>query len=390
MRTIHSVSLALSLLTTACSSAFAGFTEGDAYVVSASLPDAGGFATPGIYRYLPQTGEAGVWLPLPIGSFGAGTLIRANGASYDPARDLLLIPIGPGKLGTVAANGTLSTITIPAIDFPLCTPGPNGSIFLISGIAIYYLDSSNVAHELLAPGGAPIVLGTTGLSGPTSAIFDVGTWSIIITGTTSGGTRFARIVLDPTGTQATGLPTTTDRDLIPGEGEVIAGLSEGPSNNLFVSIDLNANGTFAQLQTVNPSTLTSSTFATTSGFLNAGATTGAWLPGSGVGLLLDTFADVLRSYAPGSAGPGTIVGTNASSAGGSAEQARLITIGGTINGTLPVVGDLDGDGHVNASDLAIFLGSWGACVDCNNCPADLDGDCAVTAADLSIMLGNWG
>jgi hypothetical protein len=390
MRTIHSISLALSLLATACSSAFAGFTEGDAYVVSMSLPGAGGFATPGIYRYLPQTGEAGVWLPLPTGSFGPGTIIRASGASYDPARDRVIIPLGTGKLGLVASDGALSTIALPLIDFPLCTPGPNGIVYLISGIAIYYLDADNVAHELLAPGGAPIVLGTSGLGGPTSAIFDVGTWSMIITGTSSGGTRFARITLDPTGTQATGQPTITDRDLIPGEGEVIAGLSEGPSNTLFVSIDINANGTFQQLQTLDSSTLTSSVFATTSGFLNGGATTGAWMPTLGAGLLLDTFADVLRLYSPGSVGPGTIVGTNASSSGGSAEQARLIAIGGTINGTLPVTGDLDGDGHVGASDLAILLGAWGACVDCMNCPADLDGDCTVSAPDLSIMLGRWG
>ena len=40
-----------------------------------------------------------------------------------------------------------------------------------------------------------------------------------------------------------------------------------------------------------------------------------------------------------------------------------------------LVGDLDGDGIVGASDLLILLVSWGPCADCDDCPADLNGDC---------------
>ncbi len=55
-----------------------------------------------------------------------------------------------------------------------------------------------------------------------------------------------------------------------------------------------------------------------------------------------------------------------------------------------ILGDLDGDGSVGASDLLILLASWGPCGDCEDCPADLNGDCAVGAADLLILLANWG
>ncbi len=55
-----------------------------------------------------------------------------------------------------------------------------------------------------------------------------------------------------------------------------------------------------------------------------------------------------------------------------------------------ILGDLDGDEIIGTGDLIILLGNWGACVDCNDCPADLDGDCAVGATDLIILLGNWG
>lgn len=48
-------------------------------------------------------------------------------------------------------------------------------------------------------------------------------------------------------------------------------------------------------------------------------------------------------------------------------------------------GDLDGDGLVGASDLAILLGAWNA----TGGAADLDGDDLVGASDLAILLGLW-
>jgi hypothetical protein len=50
-------------------------------------------------------------------------------------------------------------------------------------------------------------------------------------------------------------------------------------------------------------------------------------------------------------------------------------------------GDLDQDGFVNASDLSILLGAWGAC---RGCEADLNNDGVVAGADLAILLANWG
>lgn len=48
--------------------------------------------------------------------------------------------------------------------------------------------------------------------------------------------------------------------------------------------------------------------------------------------------------------------------------------------------ELTGDGHVNAADLAVLLGAWGAC---DGCAADLDCSGAVDASDLSVLLGAW-
>ncbi|MBI1302545.1 MAG: hypothetical protein GC172_01985, partial [Phycisphaera sp.] len=54
-------------------------------------------------------------------------------------------------------------------------------------------------------------------------------------------------------------------------------------------------------------------------------------------------------------------------------------------------GDLDGDGMVGASDLAILLGAW--CTEASaSCDpiADLNCDGLVNAADLTTLLANWG
>jgi subtilisin family serine protease len=53
--------------------------------------------------------------------------------------------------------------------------------------------------------------------------------------------------------------------------------------------------------------------------------------------------------------------------------------------------DLNHDGSVGPADLAILLGAWGVCADCDGgCAADFDGDCMVGPSDLAILLGAWG
>ena len=50
--------------------------------------------------------------------------------------------------------------------------------------------------------------------------------------------------------------------------------------------------------------------------------------------------------------------------------------------------DFNADGMINASDLALLLGNWGACDGC--CPTDLNQNATTDAADLALLLGSWG
>jgi Dockerin type I domain len=55
----------------------------------------------------------------------------------------------------------------------------------------------------------------------------------------------------------------------------------------------------------------------------------------------------------------------------------------------PVPGDVNGDGAVNATDIAAMLSAWGPCPPKGGCPADLDGDGAVASPDIAVLLSNW-
>ena len=58
----------------------------------------------------------------------------------------------------------------------------------------------------------------------------------------------------------------------------------------------------------------------------------------------------------------------------------------------PCPADLNGDGAVNAADLATLLGKWGPLPPpCPlPCDSDFNDDCIVNAADLAFLLGAWG
>ncbi len=62
--------------------------------------------------------------------------------------------------------------------------------------------------------------------------------------------------------------------------------------------------------------------------------------------------------------------------------------GGIFIGRIPSAGDINGDGTVDAVDLGLLLGAWGACG--ASCGSDINRDGVVDAADLAILLGAWG
>ncbi|MFM7133897.1 MAG: agmatine deiminase family protein, partial [Planctomycetota bacterium] len=50
-------------------------------------------------------------------------------------------------------------------------------------------------------------------------------------------------------------------------------------------------------------------------------------------------------------------------------------------------GDIDGNGAVDGSDLALLLNGWGACAGCGG---DIDGSGTIDGSDLALLLNAWG
>jgi len=88
---------------------------------------------------------------------------------------------------------------------------------------------------------------------------------------------------------------------------------------------------------------------------------------------------------PGSVLPPALVLYN--DGGFSTDEIRVATTWHEAIGQSPqpCLGDVNGNGMVDAGDLAALLGQWGA-----GGSADFDGSGSVDAADLSVLLGMWG
>jgi hypothetical protein len=84
---------------------------------------------------------------------------------------------------------------------------------------------------------------------------------------------------------------------------------------------------------------------------------------------------------------GSILAWQANAGGASDVYVSRVNSDGTI-GNPVVIGDLNGDGIVDGSDLAALLGAWGTCPG-SPCPADLNGDGTVDGSDLAALLGHW-
>jgi hypothetical protein len=69
---------------------------------------------------------------------------------------------------------------------------------------------------------------------------------------------------------------------------------------------------------------------------------------------------------------------------GAKGAANSIAIAAQVPTVVSVPGDLNGDGAVNAADLAALLGNWGG-----SGLGDIDGDGSVGASDLAALLSAW-
>jgi hypothetical protein len=71
-------------------------------------------------------------------------------------------------------------------------------------------------------------------------------------------------------------------------------------------------------------------------------------------------------------------------------SATVSYVDDTITFSVAIVGDLDGDGDVDLTDLAALLGNYGMTSGATWADGDMDGDGDVDLTDLSALLSNYG
>ena len=75
------------------------------------------------------------------------------------------------------------------------------------------------------------------------------------------------------------------------------------------------------------------------------------------------------------------------------DNVLVPSVGSPLAGAYRIMptGDLDGNGIVDITDLAVLLDHWGPCpAPCAACPADLDTDGLVGITDFLMLLALWG
>ncbi|HMB68334.1 MAG TPA: FlgD immunoglobulin-like domain containing protein [bacterium] len=257
--------------------------------------------------------------------------------TYDAHRDALFVPDGtsvPGRLGRVDADGSL-TYPYPSMFTPkLVAARGDGILYLFDTNDHYrYLDADDVLHDLLDESGDPLHLGS--LSAWWDEMFyDEGTNALILAnGDFSGYPGWCpandevcilKIPLNAAGTQVAGPFASVQVDVVPSstDEDNVTGMSAGPDGSVLIAVDTNINGAYPRMQRLDPSSMTTSIWATNN---HSGANSvhaGSYSREREEFILWESFNNRLITYPEG--GAGAVLATIGS--GFASESARLVEI----------------------------------------------------------------
>jgi hypothetical protein len=71
---------------------------------------------------------------------------------------------------------------------------------------------------------------------------------------------------------------------------------------------------------------------------------------------------------------------------GSSSQSRVFSVAWLFPEPDGILGDVNGDGVVNVSDILMLIVAWGPC---DGCIEDLNGDGTVNVTDIIMLISYW-
>lgn len=313
-----------------------GFTPGELVIYSPALKGLSSVSG-GVARIDPATGTVTTVVLLT----GSSQSLQGS-ICYDPFRDRVLFVGGwpttsdAKRLWAADAAGNMTDLGQVGVSLSCLTPGPGGRIYARGpspATALVYVDAANQLQTVMdASGTQPFqpptwdirgMLYHPGLNALFVANYGFSPWNC---GDTNPS--LVRVRLSDDGTRVTAVDGCVSMAVDPGTGATPVGVSMGPNGQILVTVDTNSNAQQPRMQLVDPVAMSASTFASNGYFGAAATNAGTWSHALGKAVILDTGNDVLRAFAPGETGDGTILLPSATiSAGGSSgEVATLIEI----------------------------------------------------------------
>lgn len=345
MKTLPPRSLLLALSTLAlgadldAQAGAGGFQAGDLYLYSVAIDAFSGGGA--IVHVDPITGQSAMFHDLPTTTSFGGALC------YDPWRDRLIWYGGfaPNSAQLHASDAAGNAVSLGysgagGSSIKAMTARGDGLIYCLSGSfhpgpAISYLDQANQFHFLLDGSGSIYnvfaQLDYLQYDAPTNSLVGVSysnlsecpaeqvdSINVFVYGLSADG---ARVLSE----------SCFNYEILPGaQLELPRGLSQGPNGDLLLFVGTDSTGGDQRMARLDLNTLSATPFAS-----NNYAAPGENLVRAGTystaldkAVLLDPFNDVLRAYAAGESGEGTIVTSSGVSLPGiSSENATLIEAG---------------------------------------------------------------
>jgi len=359
-RLAASVSLAAVVAMTAAPVAAQGghFTAGDLFIDSASVLNMAGGAA--IVRVDPVTHASSVFID---------TTTTFAHSCFDPYRQRLIFTgatdaAHPFNHWMADGLGNLQALG-PAALYSRFAPTGDGRIYMLNGggAPFAWLDAANIVHTLMDSSGVqPYLVDGVANYSVRSMVYDPITNSLFLTSSTpcGGGTAgklyVRRVPLSADGTRVIGPADCGSFDVTGSAFDVAESksLTRLPDGRLLIVADTSGGtpGTtnLPRLVQVDPVSFAITPFAFTGNYPTAGVLDGGtWSEALNKVVVLDSFADNLRSFAEGTAGPGTAIapiGSPVSSTGGSAELTRILDIPSSActGGWIPYGTGLPGNG----------------------------------------------